>query len=312
MGCKKTTLHRDEIWEVEMDLSGTCNLKCPLCTRNYAHADHLLKRNIRSLEEVIAQLDSFKNLEVFYMAGAVSEPTLYPDVLELCRYLVKRGVAVELFTNGNTHTPEWWAELGEILTSNDRVYFTICGSTQELHEKYRVGSKLKQILDNHQGFISTNKDKIDHIQHIMFKYNRDDFESKEMKEIIDRFSATKFVDTEGQRTFNEYIKSFDKDLIRPENERKRAIDALFNIRPKPGQKKEVEIKCMSLRDRKVYIDQFGRISPCYGHAEYEGPGHFSGEVFDYSEVLSFKFKDCFKCEKRIQKIIDVMELDFVC
>ncbi|WP_412472185.1 hypothetical protein, partial [Halobacteriovorax sp. RT-2-1] len=98
----------------------------------------------------------------------------------------------------------------------------------------------------------------------------------------------------------------------PEDERKRAIDALFNIKPSPGESEDIEIKCMSLRDRKIYIDQFGQISPCYGHAEYEGPGHFSGEVFDYGEVLSFKFKDCFKCERRIQKLIDVMELDFVC
>ena len=312
MSCKKTVLLRSEIEELEMDLTGTCNLKCPLCTRNYAHAEHMLKRNIRPLEEIIKQLDSFVNLEVFYMAGTISEPTLYPNLLDLCRYLVGRGIAVELFTNGNTHNEEWWAELGEILTSNDRVYFTICGSTQELHEKYRVGSKLEEILRHHQAFISTNKDGIDHIQHIMFKYNRDDFEGAAMKELIGRFSATKLVDTEGQRTLNEYVKSFDKDLVRPEDTRKRAIDALFNIKPVPGQKENVEIKCMSLRDKKVYVDQFGSISPCYGHAEYEGAGHFKGEVFDYDEVLSFKFKDCFKCEKRIQKIIDVMELDFVC
>ncbi|MGI4994137.1 radical SAM protein [Halobacteriovorax sp. GFR7] len=312
MSCKQTTLHRSEILELEMDLTGTCNLRCPLCTRNYAHAGHLLKRNVRSFEQIKEQLDTFTNLEVFYMAGNISEPTLHPEVKELCRYLVERGVAIELFTNGSTHNPKWWAELGEILSSNDRIYFTICGSTQELHEKYRVGSKLQDILDNHQGFISTNKEGIDHIQHIMFKYNREDYESDAMKNIIARFSKTFNVDTEGQRTFNEYVKSFDKDLIRPEDERKRAIDALFNIKPSPGESTDIEIKCMSLRDRKIYIDQFGQISPCYGHAEYEGPGHFSGEVFDYGEVLSFKFKDCFKCERRIQKLIDVMELDFVC
>lgn len=312
MSCKTVVLKRSDILELEMDLTGTCNLKCPLCTRNYAHAKHLIKPNIRPLEDIIAQLETFPNLEVFYMAGTVSEPTLYPHFHELCEYLVKRGVAVELFTNGNTHDWDWWAKLGEILTSNDRVYFTICGSNQKLHETYRVGSSLEQILNNHQAFISTNKDKIDHIQHIMFEYNRADFDSPEMKAIIARFSNIKKVDTEGQRTLNEYIREFDQSLIRPEDFRKRAIDALFRIKPVPGTKENIEIKCMSLRDKKIYIDQFGRISPCYGHAEFEGPGHFSGEEFDYSEVLSFKFKDCFKCEKRIQKFIDTMDLDFVC
>lgn len=312
MGCGTVQLKRSDILELEMDLTGTCNLKCPLCTRNYAHAKHLIKPNSRSLEEIIAQLDTFPNLEVFYMAGTISEPTLYRDLHKLCEYLVERGIAVELFTNGNTHDWNWWARLGEILTSNDRVYFTICGSNQKLHETYRIGSSLEQILNNHQAFISTNKDKIDHIQHIMFEYNRADFDSPEMKAIIARFSHIKKVDTEGQRTLNAYIKEFDQSLIRPENFRKRAIDALFKIKPVPGSQEKPDIKCMSLRDKKIYIDQFGRISPCYGHAEFEGPGHFSGEVFDYSEVLSFKFKDCFKCEKRIQKFIDTMDLDFVC
>lgn len=312
MSCSSVVLKKSDILELEMDLTGTCNLKCPLCTRNYEHAKHLIKPNSRPLEEIIKQLEEFPNLEVFYMAGTISEPTLYKDLHQLCEYLVGRGIAVELFTNGNTNDEAWWARLGEILTSNDRVYFTICGSTQKLHETYRVGSSLEQILRNHQAFISTNKDGIDHIQHIMFEYNRADFETPQMQELISRFSKIKKVDTEGQRTLNKYIREFDQSLIRPEETRKRAIDAIFKIKPTPGAQEQPVIKCMSLRDKKIYIDQFGRISPCYGHAEFEGPGHFAGETFDYSDVLSFKFKDCFKCEKRIQKFIETLDLDFVC
>lgn len=312
MSCQPTTLKRSDIVELEMDLNGICNLKCPLCTRNYKHAEHLIKPHSRSLDEIIKQLDSFPNLKIFYMAGTVSEPTLYKDLHKLCEYLVKREIQIELFTNGNTNNVQWWKKLGEILSERDRVYFTVCGSNQVFHSAYRVGSSLVEILDHHQAFISTNQHKIDRIQHIMFDYNRADFESKEMKDIIARFSGTKLVDTEGMRSVNEYIRSFDKDIIKPENERERAINSLFNIRPKPDDGKTYEIKCMSLRDHKIYIDQFGRISPCYGHAEFAGPGHFSGEVFNYDEVLSFKFHDCFKCEKRIQKFIEVMELDFVC
>ena len=312
MSCSISKLTRKDIVELEMDLNGVCNLKCPLCTRNYKHAEHLIKPHSRSLEEIIKQLDSFPNLKIFYMAGTVSEPTLYKSLHQLCEYLVKREIKIELFTNGNTHNENWWKRLGEILSPRDRVYFTVCGSNQIFHAAYRVGSSLEEILLHHQAFISTNSHKIDRVQHIMFDYNRADFESLEMKEIISRFSGTKLVDTEGMRSVNEYIRTFDKDIIKPENERERAITSLFNIRPKPDDGKKYEIKCMSLRDSKIYIDQFGRISPCYGHAEFAGPGHFSGEVFDYNEVLSFKFHDCFKCERRIQKFIEVMELDFVC
>jgi MoaA/NifB/PqqE/SkfB family radical SAM enzyme len=312
MEVRKTVLSRSDIVEMEMDLTGTCNLRCPLCTRNYAHAKHLIKPNSRPVEQIIAQLDQFPNLEIFYMAGTISEPTLYKDLHKLCEYLVNRKIAVEIYTNGNTNNEAWWNRLGEILTSNDRIYFTICGSNKKLHETYRVGSSLEEILTNHQAFTATNKDKIDHIQHIMFDYNREDFSTPEMQAVIARFSGIKKVDTEGRRSINEYIKRFDAALIKPEGPREKAINALFDIRPKPSDEKKYEIKCMSLRDKKIYVDQFGRISPCYGHAEFQGPGHFAGENFDYSEVLSFKFHDCFKCEKRIQKFIDVMELDFVC
>lgn len=309
-GCKM--LKRSDIVEIEIDLTGVCNLRCPLCTRNFKHAESMIKANSRPLKDIIAQFDSFPNLEILYVAGLISEPTLYKEFHDFCRYLVKRNIRIELFTNGSTHNHEWWAELGTIMSAQDRVYFTICGSTQELHEKYRVGSSLKQVLDNHQSFISTNKLGVDQIQHILFRYNREDFDSPAMKEIIGRFSGAKLVETEGRRSINEYIKNFDKENIRPEDERERTINSLFNIRPRPDDGKKYEIKCESLRDKKVYVDQFGRISPCYGHAEFAGPGHFSGDEFNYSEVLSFKFHDCFKCEKRIQKLTQVMGIEFVC
>jgi len=312
MSCPKVVMKKSDILEIEMDLTGTCNLRCPLCTRNYAHAKDLIKPNSRSLEEIIKQLDQFPNLEIFYLAGAVSEPTLYKDFHKFCQYLVDRKVAVELYTNGNTHDEEWWTQLGKILTSNDRVHFVICGPTQELHETYRIGSSLEEILRHHQAFLRGNNDKIDTIQTIIFDYNREAMASAEMQEIIKRFSRIKKVDTEGHRSLNEYIKNFDKTRIRPVEHRERAINAILDIRPRPDDNKKYEIQCMSLRDKKIYIDQFGKINPCYGHAEYEGPGYFSGDVFDYTEVLDFKFHDCFKCEKRIQKFVEALDLEFVC
>jgi len=312
MSCSPTMLKKSDIREIEMDLTGTCNLKCPLCTRNYAHARHLIKPNSRALSDIIKQLDEFTHLEVFYMAGTISEPTLYKDFLGLCEYLVKRKIAIELYTNGNTHEPDWWTKLGQILTANDRIYFTICGATQSLHETYRVGSSLEEILLHHQSFVKGNTYKIDTIQYIVFDYNREHLKSPEMEKIISTFSRIKIVNTEGRRSLNEYVRNFDKSVIRPEDQREKSINAIFDIRPRIDDGKKYEIKCMSLRDKKLYIDQFGRISPCYGHAEFQGPGYFMNENFDYSQILNFSFHDCFKCERRIQKFIDAMDLDFVC
>jgi MoaA/NifB/PqqE/SkfB family radical SAM enzyme len=80
-------LRKIDIEEIEMDLTGTCNLQCPLCTRNYKHAKHMIKKNVRLFKDIKKQLDEFSNLKRFFIAGAVSEPTLYPDFFTFIHYL---------------------------------------------------------------------------------------------------------------------------------------------------------------------------------------------------------------------------------
>ena len=74
----KHTLNRNEIEEIEMDLTGTCNLQCRICTRNFVHAKDMAIKNVRTLNEIVKQLDTFVGLKRFFIAGAVSEPTLHP------------------------------------------------------------------------------------------------------------------------------------------------------------------------------------------------------------------------------------------
>ena len=85
-------VHKDQIEEIEMDLTGVCNLQCPLCTRNYAHANHLVKKNVRTIEDITKQLDGYPNLKRFFIAGAVSEPTMYKDFIKFIEYLNSRDI----------------------------------------------------------------------------------------------------------------------------------------------------------------------------------------------------------------------------
>jgi len=297
-----------KIEEIEMDLVGLCNLKCPLCTRNYTHANHMLKKNVRGIEKVIEQLDQFTNLKRFFIAGAVSEPTMYKYFMEFIEYLNKRGIYYEIFTNGNTHNEKWWRELSRIVPDSCMTVFTICGSTQELHEKYRVGSSLDEILRHAEAYRSEGKTN-DYIQHILFKYNKADLENN-MPEIIDQFSNKIMVNTEGIRRLNDHNVDFE-DNISPLDNRDKTIKSLFKNRPRPDDGKEYKIECKSIIDKKVYIDQFGKISACYIHAEFE-EDYFEGSEFDYTDIIDFKYKDCFLCEKRTRLFIDKMGLDFVC
>jgi MoaA/NifB/PqqE/SkfB family radical SAM enzyme len=299
---------KSQIEEIEMDLTGLCNLECPLCTRNYAHAEHMLGKNIRPIEDIIKQLDQYTNLQRFFIAGAVSEPTMYKYFDEFIDYLNSRNIYYELFTNGNTRDAEWWENLGKCIPERCMVVFTICGSNQQLHETYRVGSDLAQIIE-HARAVRKNERKNDWMQHIRFEYNATDLESDAMKSIIAEFSNVMYVETEGIRRLNDYSKKFPVN-VKPLAVRDNTIKQLFLNRPKPDDDKTYEIQCRSLEQKKVYINQYGQVSACYVHAEFEQD--YFAEDFDYSDILKFKFPDCFLCEKRTRTFIEKLGLDFVC
>jgi wyosine [tRNA(Phe)-imidazoG37] synthetase (radical SAM superfamily) len=302
-------LKKSEIEEIEMDLTGVCNLSCPLCTRNYQHANHLVEKNVRSIDNIIKQLDQYTGLKRFFVAGVVSEPTMYKDFIPFIEYLNSRDIYYEIFTNGNTRDVEWWEKLGSLVPKKCMCAFTICGSTQELHEKYRVGSSLQEIL-NHAAAFRKNGLSNDWVQHIRFEYNAEDRESIAMKSIFDQFSNVLKVETEGVRRVNVYNKEIELG-IKPIKVRDLTIKKLFQNRPKPDDGKKYEIQCRSLQQKKVYINQWGQVSACYTHAENE-QDYFQNEEFDYSDILSFNYPDCFLCEKRTKTFIDKMGLDFVC
>jgi hypothetical protein len=302
-------VNKDYFEEIEMDLTGTCNLSCPLCTRNYSHANHLLIKNVRPLDDIIKQLDSFPNLKRFFIAGAVSEPTMYKEFVPFIEYLNSRNITYELFTNGNTRTTKWWEQLGQIIPEHCICVFTICGSTQQLHETYRVGSNLQQILDNASAFRKNNKNN-DWMQHIRFEYNAKDLESDNMNGILNQFSNVMYVETEGIRRLNIHNKPIEQGVT-PLDIRDKTIKQLFKNRPQPDDGKQYEIQCKSLKDKKLYINQFGQVSACYTHAEFE-QDYFEGNAMDYGDILKFKYPDCFLCEKRTQTFINKMGLDFVC
>jgi hypothetical protein len=296
--------NRVDIEGLEIDLVGLCNLECPLCTRNYTHASHMLKKSVRHIDEIKAQLDTFPNLQRCCVAGVVSEPTMYKYFLEFIEYLNSRNIYYEIFTNGNTHNPGWWSELGKVVSDKCRITFTLCGSTQELHEKYRVGSNLQQILDHATAYRTSGKTN-DYAQYILFKYNKEDYESQNTKDMLSQFSNVIVVDSDGVKGGADFVNPFPSDVL-PKDSRDKMIRNLYKIRPATNSK-NCKINCLSLKETTVYMDQFGQISACSVHAEFE-QDYFEGDVFDYSDILSYKYPSCYVCENQISKFIEKFNL----
>lgn len=296
------------IEDVELELTTYCNAACPLCYRNYKSFNaHYPKHKERPLNEIIEQLDTYTNLKYVRLVGSISEPTLHKQFLELVKYIKQKNVIIELCTNGDTHNPEWWGKLAKELSNNDSVYFTICGSTQELHETYRTRTKLQNILDNAREFRKYRN--IDYAQCIRFKYNDDDFNSNEFKDMVSEFSNVYMTETYLHKDKNNYVDSSKIDLLEPypgKVKQYRTIEKLAELKWDKGLSKERT--CKAYNEKRNQIDINGNVYPCYLFLEAS-----KGKLWDqdWNKILNSEYEVCKFCDKDIVKLCDDKDLDFI-
>ena len=288
--------------DIELELTTTCNAKCSLCARNYNNfKTKYPETKTRDLSEIIKQLELFTNLKIVRLVGSISEPTLYPYFFELISYLNVRKILIEICTNGDTNNHEWWKKLGNILKHEDKVYFTICGSTQEIHEIYRINTNLKNILLNAE-FLRSEKN-IDYAQCIMFKYNEDDLKSDKFKELIKCFSNIYFTETYLKSNNSKYKNQINIEQVGPPTHREK----LYNLFKKLSFKEMTKIddyNCMSLQNKSLQIDINGKIFPCYLYLENNITWNNN-----YSSIINNP--SCNLCKKNVSVLITSTKSNYI-
>lgn len=159
-----------DITHVEAEISSVCNLKCPLCFRNNG-AVHFRQKFIDT-DKFFGLLDQMPNLKYICFAGQLGEPTLHPDFLKIVKRL-KDKYELEFFINAETHSDTFYSVLGQ-LVPDSFINLTIAGSTQELHEKYRVKSNLQTVLRRWKILSKSNNKVV--LNWLLFKYNIGDYQ----------------------------------------------------------------------------------------------------------------------------------------
>jgi organic radical activating enzyme len=284
-----------KLWvkQIEIELLDKCNLECPLCARNYVKSQKLLDGGYLELLEWKNIVDSFPNLNKVVIAGIISEPTMYPFFLSLVEFLVSKDLEIEINTNGSTRNKSFWRDLGSIINNNEKVniFFTICGSNQELHSKYRKNSDLSVLLDNVKSFKEySNRDVL---QYIIFEYNKNDYKSKDMEYIKNIFSMEKSVNS------LPYYERF-KFVKKPENDI-HTIEELSN-KYKILQKRKIkkpQIICKSKENSFLEIDNKGQIFPCFVYRLNRN--NWDG---NFDEIEDFKYSFCYECDKFNRQILE--------
>lgn len=175
------------VLRVELELINKCNLNCPLCARNINMSiDDKKNPSMLSLENIQSLPKLFPNLKFVTIAGPTSEPTLHPDLIKIVSKLFEFGYTIELFINGSLPLKNGKPDtnltkkLALLFKENSgRLLYTICGSTQELHQKYRKGSNLDEVMANVDEAMKYNPNTI--LTWIIFEYNQEDYNQNHHK-----------------------------------------------------------------------------------------------------------------------------------
>lgn len=99
----------DRLLSMEIEFSRECNFRCAYCyvEDRTAAAGELSRQEIK---EVILQARELGARKIIILGG---EPSIYPHLVEMLRFLGALGLSVELFTNGSGVTEELAAVLAE-------------------------------------------------------------------------------------------------------------------------------------------------------------------------------------------------------
>ena len=297
-----------KVIDIELELTTLCNAQCQLCYRNYTtFAEHYPENKVRPIREVIAQLETFSDLEWVRLVGTISEPTLYKDFFELVQYIKSRNIKIEICTNGDTHKPDWWKELSTFMNSDDRVYFSICGSTQELHEVYRTNTKLKRILDNAQSFRSANKN--DYAQCIRFDYHDADCDGVAFKNMVSEFSNVYWTETFLLKDKSNYVDTSRLNKLHPNSKKIADYEHMDKFaRAKYSSPVKGKAYCMSWENKSQQVDIDGKIYPCYLFLEASKGKPWDG---DYSKILNMQYDVCKYCDRAVVDLCNKKDLRYI-
>ena len=300
--------------DTEIELTNLCNAKCPLCYRN--NIEYIQGKAFqRPLNEVINQLDKFTKLESIKLVGTISEPTLYKYFFELIEYLNTRDIEIEICTNGDTNNENWWELLGKLLKPKDKVFFTICGSTQELHEVYRKGTNLNNIIKNANAF--RNKNKNDYAQLIRFNYNDDNFNTLDIIETVSYFSNLYWTETFLALPREQY-KNMDEDLydkLKPFKAKYKIYKLVAEQSNKKLLFQNIKPVCIAKEDSTSQINIKGEVLPCYLFTERFSPDTKINEEirknWSYEKINNGDYDCCKFCDKNIRGLLQSLDLRYI-
>lgn len=267
-------------WHFHIEISSKCTLRCPRCARqevpnglvNTELDLEFFKRNFTP-EFILS------NVEKITFCGDDGDPIYAHDLVPVIDYIKRiKPVQIVIITNGSHKKKEWWQGLGDVLTSQDTVHFSIDGWDNESNNLYRVNSNFESIVLGIETLKATSSCRLVWAA-IAFKFNEEHIESMKLyaeKLGMDAFQltrSTKFgsvYPTYGKNDVLEPSKKFVSGSHRFERDvillSSRGLHTEPDVRNIELYKSVQEVNGVrplcEIGNKGLYIDARGRLFPC--------------------------------------------------
>jgi len=148
---RKTRRARRLPFEVTIEVTNHCNLRCRMCARSALKRD----KGFVDLHLVSKVAEEVKDEDVLVVLSGWGEPLLHPKIGEIINILKGKGVEVVLFTNATLLNEVISRDL--IKSGLDAIIFSFDGASKETYERLRVGASFDITCTNIINFIKLKR-----------------------------------------------------------------------------------------------------------------------------------------------------------
>jgi MoaA/NifB/PqqE/SkfB family radical SAM enzyme len=264
----------NSIKTIQIEHSSMCNAACPQCLREWWGGDYSrIKQTYIPTEFYDKKIPQhiYDNLVKIDFCGDVGDPCTGPNFIDVCRVVKQKNpnIVLSIATNGGMKSPEWWAELASVLSSNDHVIFGIDG-LEDTNWIYRVNVRWSKLMENVKSFIGAGGQAM--WQFVSFEHNEHQIE--QARELSEQMGFHSFFTIYNNRFAVEDLLqkgptfgANGKQLKPPKAEQEISIIIRKNKLVKEFDKwaQEAEkgcIKCQAQQYDEAYIDAEGHLLPC--------------------------------------------------
>jgi MoaA/NifB/PqqE/SkfB family radical SAM enzyme len=137
---------RSRPYQISIDLSNACSLRCPYCPTGALDLDPNRKLGFVDPEQVAALMDRVGPYAYITYLYSWGEPLMHPKVAEIVSLVSSHNVLTDISTHFNLRNT---GVLEAVLDAGlSHLKLSIDGATQAVYEQYRVRGRLDVVLEN--------------------------------------------------------------------------------------------------------------------------------------------------------------------